>query len=332
PTIAAQSYASHRLSLRASWGTSFQAPSVFQTAGNTSSRTLTDPFRFDRGGVGRCTVDATGSIVDRGDNFNVATMLRGGGLSPQTARSANFGVLLKPLENAAVSVDYWTLDYRDVIAQGRSFQAIVDDDCRDDGRPNDGRVLRDTSGQLSVVTTDYDNVAAVRTRGMDLNAYYDLALSLGDIRISADATLLTRFDVDAGGDGYVDRLGSRNDTNGFAPTPQLRFNLGVAWSRGRHAAGLTARYVDSYENDEVATRPEIASWTMLDANYSYEKENLFGGETTLYLGVRNLADRNPPPLPSGREGVHRHNLRPGFDGFVHDIKGRAIYVRFRYRR
>ena len=332
PKIAAQFFASDRLSLRASWGTSFQAPSVFQTAGNTSSRTLTDPFRFDRGGVGRCTVDATGSIVDRGDNFNVATMLRGGGLSPQTARSVNFGVLLKPLENAAVSVDYWMLDYRDVIAQGRSFQAIVDDDCRDDGRPNDGRVLRDTSGQLSVVTTDYDNVAAVRTRGMDLNAYYDMASSLGDIRISADATLLTRFSVDAGGEGYVDRLGSRNDTNGFAPTPQLRFNLGVAWSRGRHAAGLTARYVDSYENDEVASRPEIASWTTLDANYSYAKENLFGGEATLYLGVRNLADRNPPPLPSGREGVHRYNLRPGFDGFVHDIKGRTIYVRFRYRR
>ncbi len=332
PKIAAQFFATDRLSLRASWGTSFQAPSVFQAAGNTSSRTLTDPFRFDRGGVGRCTVDASGAILDRGDNFAVATRLRGGGLSPQTARSANFGVLLQPLDNAAVSIDYWMLDYRDVIAQGRSFQAIVDDDCRDDGRPNDSRIWRDTSGQLSVVTTDYGNVGAVRTRGLDLNAHYDLGFPLGDIRISADATLLTRFDVDAGGEGYVDRLGSRNDTNGFAPTPQLRLNLGVAWSRGRHAAGLTARYVDAYENDEVASLPKIASWTTLDANYSYVQENRFGGEATLYLGVRNLTHKEPPPLPSGREGIHRYNLRPGFDGFVHDIKGRTIYVRFRYRR
>ena len=71
---------------------------------------------------------------DRGDNFAVATVLRGGGLSPQSARSANFGVLLRPLDNAAVSLDYWALDCRDVIAQGQSFQAIVDEDCRDDGR------------------------------------------------------------------------------------------------------------------------------------------------------------------------------------------------------
>ncbi len=331
PKIAAQFFANDWLSLRASWGTSFQAPSVFQMAGNTSSRTLTDPFRFDGQGVGSCTVDDSGAILNRGDNFAVATLLRGGGLSPQTARSANFGVLLQPLDNAAVSLDYWTLDYRDVIAQGRSFQAIVDDDCRDDGGPNDPRVRRDTSGQLSVVTTDYDNVGAVRTRGLDLNAHYDVALSAGDLRISADATLLTRFDVNATGEGYVDRLGNRNDTNGFAPTPELRLNLGLAWHRGRHAAGLAVRYVDAYRNDEVALLPKIASWTTLDLNYAYTAPNLFGGEATLYLGARNLTDRDPPPLPNGRDDLYRHNLRPGYDGFVHDIKGRTLYARFRWR-
>ena len=331
PKIAGQFRATDRLAVRASWGTSFQAPSVFQAAGNTSSRTLTDPFRFDGQGVGHCTVDASGAIVDRGDNFAVATVLRGGGLSPQSARSANIGLLLTPFHDLAVSADYWTLDYRDVIAQGQSFQAIVDDDCRDDGRPDDARIERDSSGQLSVVSTDYENVGAVRTAGFDLNARYDLHTSAGNFRVTADATLLTRFDVNAGGAGFVDHLGSRNDTNGFAPTPELRLNVGIAWHRGRHEAGLAVRYVDAYRNDEVASLPEIASWTTLDVNYAYSVDEVFGGEVTLYVGARNLTDRDPPPLPSGRDGVHRHNLRPGFDGFVHDIKGRTVYVRFRFR-
>ena len=331
PKIAAQFFANDWLSLRASWGTSFQAPSVFQVAGNISARTITDPFRFDGQGVGQCTVDASGTIVNRGDNFNLATVLRGAALRPQTAESANFGLLLRPLENAALSLDLWTLDYRNVIAQRRSFQAIVDDDCRDDGRPNDPRVQRDSSGQLSVVTTDYENVGAVRSRGLDINAYYDLESPVGNFRLSADATLLNRFDVDTSGEGFSDQLGNRNDSNGFAPTPELRLNLGVAWRRGPHAAGLTVRYMDSYKNDEVASLPKIASWTTLDANYSYELDSLFGGEATLFVGARNLTDKDPPPLPSGREGVLRYNLRPGFDGFVHDIKGRALYVRFRYR-
>ena len=331
PKIAAQFFANDWLSLRASWGTSFQAPSVFQAAGNTSARTITDPFRFDGQGVGQCTVGAGGEILNRGDNFNLATVLRGGALRPQTAESANFGLLLRPLENAAVSLDFWTLDYSNVIAQRRSFQAIVDDDCRDDGRPNDPRVQRDSSGQLSVVTTDYENIGAVRSQGLDMNAYYDLETSAGDFRISADATLLTRFDVDSAGEGFSDQLGNRNDTNGFAPTPELRLNAGVAWRRGAHAAALTVRYVDSYKNDEVASLPKIASWTTLDANYSFDMDDLFGGDATLSVGARNLTGEDPPPLPSGRSGVQRYNLRPGFDGFVHDIKGRTLYVRFRYR-
>ena len=331
PKIAAQFFATDWLSLRTSWGTSFQAPSVFQGAGNISSRTLTDPFRFDGQGVGHCTIDPSGEIVNRGDNFAVSTVLRGGGLRPQTARSANFGLLLRPLDNAAVSLDFWTLDYRSVIAQRRSFQAIVDDDCRDDGRPNDSRVERDSSGQLSVVTTDYENVGAVRSRGLDANAYFDFESAAGDFRVSVDATLLTRFDVDSAGRGFVDQLGNRNDTNGFAPTPELRLNVGLAWRRGAHAASLTVRYVDSYKNDEVASLPKIAAWTTLDANYSFDLDKLFGGNATLSVGVRNLTGKDPPPLPSGRPGAQRYNLRPGYDGFVHDIKGRTVYARFRFR-
>ena len=331
PKIAVQIFLNEWLSLRSSWGTSFQAPSVFQVAGNTSSRTLTDPFRFDGQGVGQCTVDSSGEIVNRGDNFAVVTVLRGGGLAPQSARSSNFGLLLQPGQNAAVSLDFWALNYRDVISQGRSFQAIVDDDCRDDGITNDVRVQRDSSGQLSLVTTEYENVGAVETQGLDFNAYREFETSVGTIRVSSDATLLTQFDVNPAGEGFIDQLGNRNDSNGFAPTPKLRLNLGLAWRQGRQGLNVTLRHIGSYTNDEVATLPRIASWTTLDANYSYVMRGFFGGETTLSLGARNLRDTDPPALPTGQPGIQRYNLRPGYDGFVHDIKGRTLYVRFHFR-
>lgn len=330
PKIAGQLFVNDKLSIRGSWGTSFQAPSVFQVAGNTSSRTLTDPFRFDGQGIGNCTVDSSGEIINRGDNFAVATVLRGGGLDPQRARSANIGLLLTPISEGAVSLDYWSLDYRDVIAQGLSFQAIVDQDCRDDGGPNDARIQRDSSGQLSVVTTDYENIGAVHSNGWDVNAHYNFETSLGFFRVTTDATLLTRFDIDSSGEGFLDGLGNRNDTNGFAPTPELRSNVGLHWNRGSHAASLTFRYIDSYRNDEVAARPPIAAWTTLDVNYAIDFHDLFGGQATLSIGARNLTDKDPPALPTGREGVQRYNLRPGYDGFVHDIKGRAVYMRFRF--
>ena len=331
PKIAGQLFVAEWLSLRGSWGTSFQAPSLFQVAGNTSGRTLSDPFRFDAQGVGQCTVAPNGDILARGDNFNTATVLLGGALQPQSASLYNIGLLLRPGANVELALDFWEIDYEDVIAQGRSFQAILDDDCRDDGRPNDPRVQRDSSGQLSIVATDYENIAAVRSQGLDFNGQAVMETSLGELRLNADATLLTEFAVDTTGAGFVDRLGSRNDTNGFGPTPKLRFNLGLTWMRGPHLANITLRHIDSYENDEVATLPKIKAWTTVDVHYSHAFDDLFGGGATLYLGANNVADNDPPGLPTGREGLQRYNLRPGFDGFVHDIKGRVLYVRFRYR-
>lgn len=332
PKLAGQFFINEALSLRFSWGTSFQAPSVFQIAGNSSSRTLTDPFRFDGLGIGQCSVDANGAIVNRGDNFNTVTVLHGSALRPQTAESINIGSLIRPTRNVGISLDFWSLDYRNVIAQGRSFQAIVDDDCRDDGLPNDPRVQRDSSGQLSIVSTTYQNIGAVRTNGFDANTYYEFESNHGNYRVSADATILTRFDVNSAGEEFVDQLGSRNDTNGFAPTPAIRANLGLAWRRTQHSANATVRFIDSYENDEVAALPKISSWVTLDVNYRYVFEDVLGGEFALSLGTRNLLDKDPPPLPTGQPGIHRYNLRPGFDGFVHDIKGRTVYLRFHYRK
>ena len=332
PKIAGQLFLSDRVSMRASWGSSFQAPSVFQAAGNTSSRTLSDSFHFNDQGVGHCTIDSSGAIVNRGDNFAVATVLDSEGLGPQRARSANIGLLVQDLADASISLDLWSLNYRDVISQGESFQSIVDNDCFDDGRPNDNRVRRDSSGQLSVISTQYENIGEVRAGGLDMNASYDLWTGIGEFSFNVDASLMTRFDVKLVGNEFVDRLGNRNDTNGFAPTPELRVNIGLTWIAGAHKAGVSLRYIDSYKNDEVGTSDKIDSWTTVDLNYAYRFDQLPVGQLVLSLGAQNLTDRDPPALPSGRDGIHRYNLRPGFDGLVHDIKGRTLYLRFRLAR
>ena len=332
PKVAARLFATEWLSVRGSWSSSFQAPTVFHAAGNTSTRTLSDPFRFDSSGNGQCSVNAAGEILDRGDNFNSVTVLRGGGLRPQSANLANLGILLQPFPGARLSFDLWNIHYRDVIAQGLGFQAILDQDCRDNGTPDDPRVKRDSSGQIDVIATDYENIAIVKTRGMDLNARFDLESALGSFRLSAAATLLTKFDVGTTDGSFSDQLGNRNDGNGFAPSPALRYNLGLSWAKGPHRAALTLRHIDSYKNDEAAALADIDSWTTLDFQYAYSWEKLpGGGQGTVFVGAVNLADRDPPPLPTGLEGSQRYNLRPGFDGFVHDIKGRTLYARFRYR-
>lgn len=68
-----------------------------------------------------------------------------------------------------------------------------------------------------------------------------------------------------------DRRGSRNATNGFAPTPKWRANASLSWSKGIQSASATVRFIDRYGNDQNASPtfgiPEIDSFTTVDVHY-----------------------------------------------------------------
>ncbi|MCY4214039.1 MAG: TonB-dependent receptor [Gammaproteobacteria bacterium] len=332
PKLATQIRATDWLSLRGSWGTSFQAPSIYQSAGNTTTERVTDPFTA----VGTCALNADGSIVNTGINNTVVVQTEGAGLGPQNADNFNLGVLLRPTDAVRMSIDYWNFDYEDVISQGETFQAIVDNDCLDDQRPNDPRVSRSPAGQIGLVRSAFINIGSVKTSGWDLNANYRFDTGMGSFSFDALLTLITEFDVSLDGENYIDQLGSRNHRNGFSANPELRYNVGVTWTHGNHLANATVRYIDSYANDEVLpiseNPPNIDSWTTLDIYYALTLAGLFNtdGDITLSVGVNNLTDEDPPGLTTTRPNEQIYNLRPGYDGLVHDIRGRQLYARFRY--
>lgn len=322
PKISLRVFAADWLEFRGSYGTSFQAPSVFQTAGNVTAKTLTDPFED-----GTCVVQ-DGRIVSDGGNFITVLDLKGGSLKPQSAESRHLGFVVRPTSAIRLSLDYWNYDYKDVVAQEQGFQDILNQDCLGDRRQNDPRVKRDSSGQLSRVDSRYVNVAAVKTAGYDVETLYRLGTGSGEIEFSASASRITRFDVMTGvGSRFTSQLGNRNSRNGFGPTPELRFNAGLTWRFGDTTANATFRYIDDYRNDESGGNARIKSWSTVDVHLSHSFRNLFGrgDETTFSLGANNLFDRNPPCLSTGPNC----NQRPGYDGRVHDIRGRIVYVRLK---
>ena len=322
PKLGARFNAADWLVLRGSAGTAFRAPSLLQLAGNITTINLNDPFTE----AGVCNVIA-GNIEPTGLSFLTVSMLEGGDLEPQTAGVYNVGAVLTPRRGARVNVDFWSFDYRDVIAQDRSFQAILDDDCYDDGIPNHPRVQRDAAGQLSVVTAEFANVGVVRTHGVDFGGGFNAEWGRSRLDVDAGMTLLTRFDIDDGSGGFTNQLGNRNFRNGFGPTPRIRYHAGATWTRGPQAANLTIRYIDAYRNDAVGALPFIDDWMTVEAYYARQLDS----RLTLVVGVNNLLDADPPGLPSGKGGSQAYNLRPAYDGQVHDIRGRALYARFRYR-
>ncbi len=325
------------LGLRGSWGTSFQAPTVRQTASATSSAFIDDPASpTGPGGSLRC--------VSTGLNNNIVVAVQGSpGLAPQESKNYNFGLVLQFENGINTSLDYFYFDYTDLIAQSEGAQAIVNNDCENDEIPNDPRVIRDAGGQLRQVNTEFTNIGSVETRGLDLNFGYDVALGPGTLLLNAAATYVMDFDVKDEGETF-DGAGSRNFSNNFSTLPQLRGNIGGSYLLGNHSITGKFRYIDEYDNDQ-SNNGTVEAWEVFDVQYSYLAPGLIGdGDTTITVGMNNVFDEDPPRLT--RLGDDGNELpaskasagglifdgasdRPGYDDRAgHDLRGRIVYLKF----
>lgn len=133
----------------------------------------------------------------------------------------------------------------------------------------------------------------------------------------------------------VEAAGQYNYQTGVASAlPQLRANLRMSWNKGNHAVIGTARYVDSlpygdspqYTFMDAITntnRPGgivetgIKAWADFDLFDTYRNLNIFGSESNITVGARNVFDREAQISP----------LLAGVLAELQDPMGRVITAR-----
>lgn len=311
PKVTAQWQIIDPLAIRASFGTSFQAPTTFQTSESQGSEFLNDP----------ASVNAAGQLVCNDIGLvNNTTIYVGGddGLKPQTSDNINLGLIFDPMKSLRVSLDYWKFTYTDLIRPNASAQALVDNDCRDDGIPNDPRIERSLSGTLRNVYLSFINTGELTTDGFDLHAMYSFPEgSMGNFSMDGALSYVSSFEITNEDGSKTDGAGSRNFGNPFPSVPELRANFRTSWAKGPHNAFVAVRYIDGYSNDQPVDPIPIDSWTAIDLRYAYSMDRFFGGEALLAIGANNVFDEDPPSLGDGQ--------RPGYDDQVADIRGRTVY-------
>ncbi len=306
--------------LRSSYGSSFQAPSIRQANEARSASILDDPVGID---------PTTGLLGCNqfGQSGNTATRTVGSpNLKPQSADNFNFGLIARPTEALNVSLDYWYYDYTDLISSDEGPQAIIDNDCADDGIPNDRRVTRSPGGNIILVTSEFINTSSVTTDGLDLSVQYKYdADDIGQFDFGLNASYINSFDFKtAANSPTLSAVGSRNERNQFSSTPEWRGNVSVRWSKEDYFANTIVRYVDSYVNDahtlDDGSLYTIDSYVTVDVQVGGEFRFTEEGESKLSFGVKNLFDEDPPSLGELQ--------RPSYDPKLANIRGRIAYVDF----
>jgi len=297
PKVAARWQPIDPLTLRASWGTSFAAPSVFQRFGSiTSTENLLDPAT---------NVRVTPPIFTRGNEA----------LEPFSSTNWTVEAVWEPVDDVRLSLNYWNFDIEDIIV-AESPQAVFN------ANPFDPRIIRNALGSPQQVNLQYINAAFIKADGVDLTGNYSFEIgSAGRLAFDTTWTYVMSYDLqESPNSPVIDAVGRRNFVNPAfgAPQPEFRGNLGVAWTKGGHDASVRARYIDGFENDQNPASP-AGSFTTVDVQYSYSLDGWLGEGTMVTLGATNVLDEDPPILLLDSLG---------YDATVHDGRRRLMFVRF----
>jgi len=318
------------LSLRGSVSTTFRAPTLHQRF-NQETNLIALPDVPKGGGA-----PVTG--------FKAADTAGNPNLSPESATTFNVGLVIAGTENLRLTLDYWNIDFEDVIAvENAQTKVAIENtlcvnrtpDCRDPDiirnalpgeDPNDNL---QHSGEISRVIVPFINAPTVETDGIDLSAVYDFPMAgANEFMLALDVSYMLNYDI-GGVPGVVggsvttvniDAVGNRNELNIAPPVPQWRSNFTLGWSNDRHSARAIVRHIDEYTDDKTAAQTfnsVIDSYTTVDLHYNYTFAN---DKTTLALNVTNIADEDPPFADQDLN----------FEARTHDPFGRQFQIVLRH--
>ena len=302
------------LLFRGSYSTGFRAPSLYELNAAqtyTNSGTVSDPLLCPTG-TGSPAVCNAQFMVLNGGNLN---------LEPEKSKNATLGILVQPMPDLSVGLDFWALRLKNQIG-------VVGDDSLFD--PANYALFsqyfnRNGSGQLSTngnqcpgancgyVDVRQQNLGGTNTNGVDITANYRLPSAVGTFTFALNSTYVAKYE-------YQDfRNGPWNQNvgvySGAGPVFRWQHTLSSIWSKDAFTAGVTAHYKSGYIDSDPSN--QVSKYATFDLFGSWKPTKF----STLTLGVRNLTDRDPPL------SYQSQVFQSGYDPRYASPIGRAFYAR-----
>lgn len=332
------------LSVRASRGTSFRAPALFeQFLGATSGFTASsgDPCN-NWAGLQDQTSNRYLNCQSLGlpNNFqqtsSITVLTKGGaetGLAAETSDALTAGIVFQPefptwFGDLSLAADYYDIEVSNGVARLSGAQVLGLCYAQSPtefaaGTGYCGLVQRAANNSLSV-TSGYVNVSSDKVRGWDFTARYTRDIGAGEFRANLGVTHFLeqagRTFPDDPYENFVGLIGRPEYTGQLDLAYSLRewvVRYGVDWVGSINGY----EYYDEY--DGVDYRPDyqmsIDDYFTQNLSVQYRAD-----EWSVIVGARNLTDKNPPVISTGAyTTIGNAPLYSGYDYF-----GRQFFVNF----
>lgn len=295
------------LVLRGSFSTSFREPSLSQLSSSLVSLQGLQDFNAD--GTPKGSVSFIRVAVAKNEN-----------LTPEESDNMNLGAIWTPNDQTSVTLDYWTVDYKNVVTLESAQGKII-------ANPESSDIIR-TNGTLVGVTTSYFNAANIDASGLDLEASYNFDTPLGQASVGLNTARMLEYKIPDGSGGSKDVVGLFNHDNFARSMPETKSVITGNLTNGNHNFTAFIRMISEYKTTRgipasAAAKgysQDIDSFTTLDLKYSYDLE--FGDSMiTLSAGVNNATDEEAPRVYDAANF--------SYDGKHHDPRGQMTYLGFK---
>lgn len=332
------------LRLRATKGTTYRAPALFETfLGSTTGfldQTAIDPcadwgessnenLRINCGGLG--------IPEDYSPIASSATIYSEGGgstLSPETSDSETFGIVFTPsFLNVSIAIDYFNIEIDNQIAQ-LDAATVVTACYIADNFPNSFCDLLERNGSdatepfaITSVRDIYVNVNSQKTNGVDLTLRYERGFNFGDITFEGQATY-TDTDTVQLFDTAEESGFDVEDFNGTIGDPEWVWNTRLTLDRGDFRYAWFMNYFDA--TDSTVFADSEISYQGIDGIADRKAEQTLyhdasvrwtGDSLQITAGIQNIFDEHPPIIS---DGIQRRGQVPLSAGY--DLRGRTGFV------
>lgn len=224
------------------------------------------------------------------------TVITGGNpdLLEEEADTITFGVVITPefLPDLSVTIDYWDIEIDGAI-NNFPAQAIVNNcyDAASLDNPFCALVSRQANSQFNQIESTLINIASFTASGIDFEINYNTEIGNGFLDLSFMGTLLDDLTF------YGQEGGTGDEEAGELGDPETVFNIRATYSLNNFIFSLEERFqsgqaFDLAEPSEVRSPNETDDVWYTDVQFRYN----FSESTSVYLGIDNLFDQDPPRL------------------------------------
>jgi iron complex outermembrane recepter protein len=321
PKVSLRWQPTRNLLARASYGTGFLAPSLYQlwtpNITGVSAPGLSDPLRCP----------TTNDTLDCFTQFGVVF---GGNpdLEPEESKQYSAGIVFEPAAGVSLSLDYFDLYLKQTVTNGVSQSTVLNDLAQYGNlvtRAAPDPAFPNLPGRILSIDQRYVNLGGVKIQGLDINAQFSPApMPFGRLRFGFNGTYLIKYDVQQSDGSYAGFVSNQFGAAATGISPRWKTYQSVTWDSGPWSVTLGNSYQSSYtdwQTDFDGNERTVSSMSLWDLQATWKgMRNL-----SLTLGAKNLLDTNPP------ETNQQNSFQSGFDPSYYDPRARVVYVTATYR-